>query len=102
MDKKQLTKDLNFLLSVSNQIDIAINFGFSLECGMLDTFSRLYDKYIDELASKYNLFDGFFQWFIFENDFGKDQLSIIIDGKEYLIDSIKSFVDLSEQISNTP
>ena len=71
---------------------------------MLKFFIALADNinimiYVEKIENENNLISDILSWFIYDNDFGREGLSISIDNKEITISSIEDFMKNCELLT---
>lgn len=62
------------------------------------SYSNFADKFIDDYISLLQLALGdkseWYSWFVFENEFGKNELEVLVQGIQYKICNEKQFYDI--------
>lgn len=61
---------------------------------VVDIGNRLLDDYIRLAEHRLNLTDNWLSWFAFENEFGKKELEVVIEGKPYVIANEEDFFEV--------
>lgn len=63
--------------------------------------NKFIDDYITVVGIALNDNANWFSWFVFENEFGKNEMKIIVNKEEYIISDEKQFFDICIQLYNT-
>lgn len=64
---------------------------------VVDLGTNLLDHYIKLLSTITNISIELLEWFIYENEFGRKKLKIVIEEVEYAIDSIDTFIEVNNK-----
>jgi len=98
MNKPEILELLNefyeLYIELNNQINKLGELFGSIDDGTLtDSIFKLQDFVIEVISKKTGIELEWLDWFIFENNWGKNELVCSINKKDYIINSIEKFID---------
>lgn len=90
---KELEKDLIQLDKLNKNIDIFVYY-IGLQSEAAETLLSVYDLYMESFIWKYGeTIQDWMEYFVYECDFGRTPMEVIVHEKKWLFDSIESFVN---------
>jgi len=98
MNCKNLKEDLQKAKKMSDSMSKLSDY-IGIETKVGEFMCRAIDNYINLLVKHYenNNENSWIKWFVFENDFGRDDLLCYIEGKKIEINNINDFVKFFEE-----
>lgn len=89
-----IQEEITNLKSFSEHIDTLISLGFDLEGKVIKPLCSYLDNWL-EIAGKYYFGEDSedLQYFAYELIFGEKRGEVEVDGRNYVIDSVESFMD---------
>jgi hypothetical protein len=86
--------NLKAFIKEQDKLDAVIKVISPTSTGVVEFGNKFIDDYIKvveiALGDEYN----WFSWFVFENDFGKNNMEVQVNGEEYKISDEKQFFDI--------
>jgi len=88
---KRLEERYTSVSSLFDKLDEIV--GCTIEGPLFDETWKTIDLSIEVLSESIGIYSDDLYWFVYDNNFGYNEYSVEVDGKEYKIDSIESYAD---------
>lgn len=93
ISKEEFLRVINTIILINNKLDKLNNYYFTL--GVIEY--SLQDTLIDLLELSMNDKSKWVSWWIYDNKFGKSNLTVTINNKQILIDTPEKLYDLIKE-----
>ena len=94
------SQNLKEFIKEQDKLDAVLKVISPSSTGVCEFGNEFIDAYIKvveiALGDEYN----WFSWFVFENDFGKNEMKVVVNDKEYKICNEKQFFDVCIKLHN--